>query len=500
MGNEFGHPGAWRRRLRLGAQCQGGRGRCSPLQRAASAVSAAAQRSAAACALQHCCPALSSSPQCLHSSNSNAEWLDFPREGNDWSYHYCRRQWVRVLPLPRLRCRACAWPRGVSTAASHAAPPARVWGRGVARSAVGLARHVLFSGSTHHCLLCVPCVSPASHPSPVPPHTEPGGHRPSAVQAAQRVGRGVPARRRHLQLHLQLLAVGHPHRRPAPGGCWVLGAAAGSACRAEAWSWHRPRGGEEPPCPGLLGAPGCRRRRRHWVPTAAPQPRARRAPARPRPSPAQVLVAERGPLVFVFNFSPFNDYQDLQVGCGRPASPGNSAEAMHLPRLGTCAAGWQALRSPPSSPLLTAACDALRAPPAAQVPVPEPGTWRVALDSDGFDFGGKGRVHWDANHYTTVRLLCVCGQGLGAGGGACCGARRQERPTRAVAWEPGGQACALRCRARPALITPALPRLAQPNPACSPRPRRRTPAPCSATAASTCMCCRPPAPWWRTAR
>ena len=21
------------------------------------------------------------------------EWLDFPREGNDWSYHYCRRQW-----------------------------------------------------------------------------------------------------------------------------------------------------------------------------------------------------------------------------------------------------------------------------------------------------------------------------------------------------------------------------------------------------------------------
>ena len=23
------------------------------------------------------------------------EWLDFPREGNDWSYHYCRRQWVR---------------------------------------------------------------------------------------------------------------------------------------------------------------------------------------------------------------------------------------------------------------------------------------------------------------------------------------------------------------------------------------------------------------------
>jgi hypothetical protein len=21
------------------------------------------------------------------------EWIDFPREGNDWSYHHCRRQW-----------------------------------------------------------------------------------------------------------------------------------------------------------------------------------------------------------------------------------------------------------------------------------------------------------------------------------------------------------------------------------------------------------------------
>jgi 1,4-alpha-glucan branching enzyme len=24
------------------------------------------------------------------------EWLAFPREGNDWSYHYCRRQWSLV--------------------------------------------------------------------------------------------------------------------------------------------------------------------------------------------------------------------------------------------------------------------------------------------------------------------------------------------------------------------------------------------------------------------
>lgn len=32
----------------------------------------------------------------LHSPPPAAEWLDFPREGNDWSYHYCRRQWSLV--------------------------------------------------------------------------------------------------------------------------------------------------------------------------------------------------------------------------------------------------------------------------------------------------------------------------------------------------------------------------------------------------------------------
>ncbi|NWK57057.1 alpha amylase C-terminal domain-containing protein [Verrucomicrobiaceae bacterium N1E253] len=30
------------------------------------------------------------------------EWLDFPREGNDWSYHYCRRQWS-LVDNPELR-------------------------------------------------------------------------------------------------------------------------------------------------------------------------------------------------------------------------------------------------------------------------------------------------------------------------------------------------------------------------------------------------------------
>jgi 1,4-alpha-glucan branching enzyme len=30
------------------------------------------------------------------------EWLDFPREGNDWSYHYCRRQWS-LMHNPKLK-------------------------------------------------------------------------------------------------------------------------------------------------------------------------------------------------------------------------------------------------------------------------------------------------------------------------------------------------------------------------------------------------------------
>ena len=32
---------------------------------------------------------------------------------------------------------------------------------------------------------------------------------------------------------------------------------------------------------------------------------------------AQLLVAERGPLVFVFNFSPFNDYADRKARAQR---------------------------------------------------------------------------------------------------------------------------------------------------------------------------------------
>jgi 1,4-alpha-glucan branching enzyme len=60
----------------------------------------------------------------------------------------------------------------------------------------------------------------------------------------------------------------------------------------------------------------------------------------------QILVVERGPLVFVFNLSPFNDYDGLQV------------------------------------------------------PAQVPGRYRVVLDSDARDFGGRGRLGHDVDHFT----------------------------------------------------------------------------------------------------
>jgi 1,4-alpha-glucan branching enzyme len=60
-----------------------------------------------------------------------------------------------------------------------------------------------------------------------------------------------------------------------------------------------------------------------------------------------VIVAERGPLVFVFNFSPSEAYEGYKIG------------------------------------------------------VPDGGKYRVALDSDDPAFGGQGRVGHDVDHFTS---------------------------------------------------------------------------------------------------
>ncbi len=45
------------------------------------------------------------------------EWIDFPREGNGWSYHYCRRQWS-LADNPNLKYRyLCAFEKDMVTAA-----------------------------------------------------------------------------------------------------------------------------------------------------------------------------------------------------------------------------------------------------------------------------------------------------------------------------------------------------------------------------------------------
>ena len=61
----------------------------------------------------------------------------------------------------------------------------------------------------------------------------------------------------------------------------------------------------------------------------------------------QVLVFERGPLVFVFNFHPSNTYEGLEIG------------------------------------------------------VPEPGKYRLALDTDASDFGGLSRCGFGVDHFTS---------------------------------------------------------------------------------------------------
>lgn len=77
-------------------------------------------------------------------------------------------------------------------------------------------------------------------------------------------------------------------------------------------------------------------------------------PPPPPPRHTQVLVAERGDLLFVFNFSPFSTYEAYQAA------------------------------------------------------VPRPGKWRVCLDSDAWDYGGQGRVGTRNTHDTISSIVLSC--------------------------------------------------------------------------------------------
>jgi 1,4-alpha-glucan branching enzyme len=93
----------------------------------------------------------------------------------------------------------------------------------------------------------------------------------------------------------------------------------------------------------------------------------------------QLLVAERGALLWVFNFSPHRSW-----GAGGTGGGGGQEEAGPAP---------------------------------LRVPAPEPGKYRVVLDSDATCFGGSGRVPWK-EYYTTP---AEAGGGEGEGKGAFYG-------------------------------------------------------------------------------
>lgn len=85
----------------------------------------------------------------------------------------------------------------------------------------------------------------------------------------------------------------------------------------------------------------------------------------------QLLVAERGPLVWVFNFSPHRSW-----GVGGGGGEGASSRL--------------------------------------RVPAPQPGKYRVVLDSDATCFGGQGRVPWE--DYYTMPAAEGAGEEGGQGG------------------------------------------------------------------------------------
>ena len=156
---------------------------------------------------------------------------------------------------------------------------------------------------------------------------------------------------------------------------------------------------------------------------------------------AQVLVAERGPLVFVFNFSPHNDYEGLKVREG-----GRWAEAGE--------GGW----GPDSC---TLACAALLRPP---LPLGR-GQGRHAVP------GPKLLPAPSPRHPPPTRC-----RSRSRGGTAWYWTRTRASTGARAAWA----------------TTPTTSR--------SPRGRRRSRARRSTPAGSTSTCWRPPGPWSRTAR
>jgi len=128
----------------------------------------------------------------------------------------------------------------------------------------------------------------------------------------------------------------------------------------------------------------------------------------------QILVAERGPLLFVFNFSPISTYKDYKwvIVCSvvfklalffnqkvRQLILYCFANSNLTCCKRTMQRGWAHAATSlfETSPKNT--CANLNTS-RARVAVPKPGKYRVAFDSDAFCFGGGGAVAWDADHFS----------------------------------------------------------------------------------------------------
>ena len=99
----------------------------------------------------------------------------------------------------------------------------------------------------------------------------------------------------------------------------------------------------------------------------------------------QIIVAERGPLVLVFNFSPYNDYEGYKVG---QATMFTFELSSHLP-CPTLLAAPSALSE-----------QALIGGSHAQIGTPEPGRYKAVISSDNKQYGGQGRIDNTVEHFT----------------------------------------------------------------------------------------------------
>jgi len=99
----------------------------------------------------------------------------------------------------------------------------------------------------------------------------------------------------------------------------------------------------------------------------------------------QIIVAERGPLVLVFNFSPFSDYEGYKVG----------QATMFIFKLSSFLPCPVCLAAPPAL-----SEQALIGGLHAQIGTPEPGKYKAVISSDDKQYGGQGRIDNTVEHFT----------------------------------------------------------------------------------------------------